>query len=225
MFPIPPRRAATPEIVSSIGALDDETRNGIERTLAHRVHGLFASRKQRLSLGWRTYDEYDLHILLEVDPAILTVVAMPEKVTFLLDGERRTHVPSVRVTTRRGEAVLDAASPESRVSKAIAAVYGARGTAYRAIDRRTLRTLPRHANAKRVVAYRGYEAAADDMLRITAALSRPDGRTLRELEALGAVREPVATACAMALDGGVALDLSAAAMLDMRATLVPGGGQ
>lgn len=212
-------------IVSTLDAVDPATRREIQRSLSKRVHGVFASRKNRKPLPWRNRHEHGLFGLLEIDPAVRSFEAMPEKVSFLLNGVPASHVPSVRVVTTTGMAILDVARSGGRLAKAISAIYAGRGIAYRAIDTRCLHVLPRRLNADWILSYRGYEPTPTAVMEVTKALSRVDDRTIAALGKALDVPEPHATVCAMALDGRLSLDLTASSPLEMRAALFGGAGR
>lgn len=215
----------TPGITSRLVAVDPATRREIQRSLSKRVHGVFASSKNRQPIPWRNRDERSLFGLLEIDPAVRSFEAMPEKVAFFLSGKPVVHVPSVRAMTTSGMAILDVARSGGRMAKAMASIYSTRGIAYRAIDARTLHLLPRRTNADWILTYRGFEPTPAGIIAVTKALSRSDSLTIGELGRKLDVAEPHATICALALGGRLALDLSASTPVEMRATLFAGTGR
>ena len=212
----------TPGITSRLSDVDPTTRREIQRSLSKRVHGVFASPKNRKPIPWRNRDEQALFGLLEIDPAVRSFEAMPEKVTFLLNGKEIVHVPSVRVMTTKGMAILDVARSGGRLAGAMAVIYAGRGIAYRAVGTRSLHVLPRRSNAEWILTFRGFEPTPTAVLRVTKALSNRDGLSVGTLSQSLHIVEPHATVCAMALDGRLSLDLTAAHPLEMRATPVRG---
>jgi hypothetical protein len=195
----------TPGITSRLGDVDPATRREIQRSLSKRVHGVFASRKNRKPIPWRNRDEQSLFALLEIDPAVRSFEAMPEKVTFYLNGKQAVHVPSVRVITNNGMAILDVARAGGGMAEAMAKIYAGRGITYRAVGARSLHVLPRRSNAEWILTFRGLPVGAL-------------GRSLT-------IAEPHATLCAMALDGRLSLDLAASSPFEMRAALFAGARQ
>jgi hypothetical protein len=215
----------TPGITSRLGDVDPATRREIQRSLSKRVHGVFASRKNRKPIPWRNRDEQSLFALLEIDPAVRSFEAMPEKVTFYLNGKQAVHVPSVRVITNNGMAILDVARAGGGMAEAMAKIYAGRGITYRAVGARSLHVLPRRSNAEWILTFRGFEPKPTAVMAVTKALSVKDGLPVGALGRSLTIAEPHATLCAMALDGRLSLDLAASSPFEMRAALFAGARQ
>ena len=212
-------------VVSRVVPMVPREQGEIMRGLTRRVTGFFSSRKNAEALPWRNRHEHDLFRLLEVDSAVLGFEALPERISFLQGGSERHHVPAARIRTRRGDAVVDAfghcdAEGPRRLISAVEAVYADRGVPYRAFSGAELRVLPRMANARHILAHRCLEVTPATELAITAVVAEREGLTLAEL----ASEVPGADgfACAMAVDGVLALDMSAKEPKAMRVSLARG---
>ena len=214
-----------PGIASSISPVDPGTRADILKGLSRRVHGVFASPKNGVPIPWRNRDERDLLGLLEVDATVVGFTGMPEKVTFAVDGGYRSHVPTVRIETHLGEAVLDARPPCDGIAKTMALIYAARGIPYLAVDARTIRLMPRHGNVRFVLGHRGFAPGQTAMIAAKVELARQAGLTIAELARRMGGADPVPAICAMALAGLLHLDLSAAVTTEMAVKLAPGAGR
>lgn len=213
-------------VVSYHQTVDESTRRDINRSLSKRVHGVFASRKNRSPVPWRNRHEHALFGLLEIDPKVFSFQAMPEQVRFMFDGVQRSHVPSVLVKTHSGPVVMDAVQAEGDVHRCLASVYSARGMAYRAVPSKVLHALPRAENARWVLAHRFFEPSRHDGRNIVLALSgvRPV-RPLADLMAVSAAAFAEATICSLALDGEIHLDLAAVDRSRMAVRLAAGAGR
>ena len=212
----------TPGITSRLGDVDPATRREIQRSLSKRVHGVFASRKNRKPIPWRNRDEHSLFGLLEIDPLVVSFEGMPEKVSFFLGGVQHNHVPTARIVTTNGRAVLDAIRSTGRLADAVSLIYADRGIAYRAIDSRSLHVLPRRDNAIWILSFRAFEPSPEQVRAVTMALADRDCRSIELL--MEEVDQPdvMATVCSMALDRRLALDLMASSPGEMRACLFAG---
>lgn len=72
-----------------------------------RMIGKFASRKTGVRLPYFSSYERDLYYLLEADPDVLGYASQPAKLTFVLDGVERTHVPDCLVVTTSGQYLIE----------------------------------------------------------------------------------------------------------------------
>jgi hypothetical protein len=210
-------------IASRIRPVDRATRERIASGLSRRVHGVFASTKNGCSIPWSSRTQRDLMSLLETDANVLEYQAAPEQVEFVHNNTDCLHVPAFRVRTQRGSAIIDVRPPDTAARAAIfpvlASIYAERGIPYRAFSRPQILTEPRFSNARWVLACRAYQPSDSDRLHVVRALSCGP-RTLGELAAeLPHVPNVAAAVCAMAVDCGVALDLSAAQPEDITASL------
>jgi hypothetical protein len=204
--------------MSAAFPMEAEDWKRISASLSHRVHGVFPSRKTNAPVPWRTPQERDLIHLLEVDPEIEAYEALPERVAVIVNGRKRTLYPGFRVHCRDSRvAILDAVSDREANSAARCALtkhltgfYAERGVAYRVIPEKVIRLEPRYSNAGYVLSHIGHSPTSGAEQRVMGVLSTKGPWTLRRLdEVLPGVDEPKATACAMALSGLLALDLSA----------------
>ncbi len=207
-------------------AVDEATRRGIARALSKRVHGVFASRKNRLPIPWRNRDEHALFGLLEIDPAVMSFRAMPEQVRFMFGGTPRTHVPTAWVETAHGSVVMDVAKAGGDLHRCLATVYAERGLAYRVVPSKVLHALPRAVNARWLLSHRAFDPDPTVVMDLIAALSGVrEARPLGELEAELPLSNAAATVCSMALDGMVEMDLAAVCRARMAVRLAAGAGR
>lgn len=219
-------------LISNVAALDAEDRAVLAAGLSKRVHGVFASAKNARSVPWATRDQRDLMTLLELDPSVISYREKAERVSVVMDGVHREHVPAFRVRTRNGEAVIDAfptlgARNESRLRliSALTEVYADRGVPYVALAGTDIRLEPRFGNARWVLAHRGYRPTKHEELLLVGALSSRGVRTLGQLRNELPGVEVTGTACVMAARGSVGLGLSALTPDGMSVRLVGEGAR
>jgi hypothetical protein len=223
----PSLRAPLTGLPSKVVELDDRDRALIVRGLSRRVHGVFASMKNRRSMPWSTREQRDLMCLLEVDPAILSYEAWPEQVSYVLDGRQERRTPACRARLRQGDAVFDAfptsgAGTETRlrVVAALAGAYADRGIPYRALTGAEIRTEPRFSNATWILSRRGYEPTEREVLLVTGELSLGGRPSVAEIAArLPGVADVGSVLAWMVLRRHVAMNLSAAEPSGMTARL------
>ena len=220
---------ATENSVSAISPLDADDVSRMKAAQKRRAHGVFQSEKSGKSLPWRNEAERDLMALLEVDPAVHSMEAWPEKVSIVLNGRESSWVPALRVQFADGPrtAILDAAETwdadkpwRRRLSRSLARIYGDRQIAYRFFAAREIRVQPRLRNAKAILERRGYPIDAASELLAIEALS-VGARTIGEVGHIfpGGPDAARNTLYSMAIRGIVELDLSAAAAANMRVWL------
>ena len=227
-FDVPSFRQDTP---SRLDTLADKERAALLSGLSRRVHGIFASTKNGQPIPWRTRDEDDAMFLLEVDPGVLSYEAVPERISFTLDGKPGQRIPSFRIQTRRGAAIVDVfpatgASSERRrvLISTLTGIYADRGTPYLALTGIDVRMQPRFRNAQWIVDRGAHQGGERDELLVVGALSLDDQRTIAELERdLPGVEHVDACVCAMTVRRLLRMDLSAPDPRDMSVSLHPGG--
>ncbi len=204
-------------IHSKVSPLTDADRAKILAGVSRRVHGVFASPKNRGPVPWSRREQRDLMHLLEVDGRILTYQVAPEQVEYLLDGKSNKHLPAFRVRTRSGEAILDVFSgadghSDARARKlaALTDIYADRGIPYRAFAASQITMEPRFGNAKWLLRERAYQPDAEEALLLTATLTKRGGSTVEELRAaLPGVANLHGVLGAMVVRGLISADLSA----------------
>ena len=219
------------DIPSRLDTLADKERSALLSAMSRRVHGIFASTKNGQPIPWRTRDENDLMFLLEVDPGVLSYEAVPEAISFTLDGKTTKRIPSFRIQTRRGSAVVDVfpaqgASSERRrvLISTLTDIYAERGTPYLAMSGDAIRLQPRLRNAQWIVDRGAHQGGERDELLVVGALSLDDRRTVADLETdLPGVEHVDACVCAMTVRRLLRMDLSASGPRDMAVSLHTGG--
>lgn len=191
------------------------------KRMARRVHGFVASTKMNRPLHWRSVEEADLLRLLEVDARVDAIETCPERIEFVLDGAPRAHVAAIQARSGRRIVMLDAlrhgerGSPaRARLTAALTALYREAGIAYHAVARAAVRAEPRFSNALHVLAYRGYEPAGGEELRIIEALTRAGELSLAALERSVPGATTRAAACVMAMRSQLLLKLATASTPD-----------
>ncbi len=219
------------DIPSRLDSLADKERSALLSGLSRRVHGIFASTKNSQPVPWRTRDEEDAMFLLEVDPGVLSYEAVPERISFTLDGKPGQRIPSFRIQTRRGAAVIDifpatGASSEHRhaLISTLTEIYADRGTPYRALTGHDIRLQPRFGNAQWIVDRGAHQGGERDELLVVGALSVDNRRTVAELASdLLGVEHVDACVCAMTVRRLLRMDLSASDPREMSVSLHTGG--
>jgi len=221
---------ASRHLISHRRPLDDADWRELNRGLARRVHGVFASCKLGRAIPWRNRAEQDLMVLLEADGRIRDYEPTPERINLAIDGRRFHHYPSFRVWTRTSEITLDVfATLEDGgphpLAELAAQAYEERGIAYKALSLAEVRLEPRFSNAKHILGYRRYHPTPEARLRVMEALSRRGGqaRVGDIANDLGGDRDAAAMVFAIAARGDLYLDMSASRPLLMVASLSEGG--
>ncbi len=215
-------------IPSKVSPLSRSDQAEITRGLAKRVHGFFASRKNRKSLAWRSHYEHDLFRLLEVDPSVVSFEALSARVTYKVGASERSHVPAAVVKTVRGTIILDAFSDDTVQRRRdfiarIISIYAARHLSYRVLRASQLNVLPRMDNARFILGYRDVVTTQETAFPVLHLLTTRAQMNLRDIEM--AVPGGSAVACALAMEGRIALDLSAVQPMMMMAQLNRGGAR
>jgi len=214
-------------IYSKVSPLEEADRAKLLAGVSRRVHGIFASPKNRRPMPWSKREQRDLMHLLELDGRILAYEVAPEKVEYVIDGKPREHLPAFRVRTRCGDAVLDAFPGSAEVSEArarkIAAlteIYADRGIPYRAFTSSQITLEPRFSNAKWLLRERAYLPDAGETLLLTEVLTGQDGATVAKLRAaLPKMANLHGVLGAMAIRGLISVDMSAPRPEAMRVSL------
>ena len=219
------------DIPSRLDTLADKERSALLSGMSRRVHGIFASTKNGQPIPWRTRDENDTMFLLEVDPGVLSYEVVPERISFTLDGKPGQRIPSFRIQTRRGAAIVDVfpstgTSSERRraLISTLTKIYADRGTPYRALSGHDIRLQPRFRNAQWIVDRGAHQGGERDELLVVGALSLNDRRTVAELAGdLPGVEHVDACVCAMTVRRLLRMDLSASDPRGMSVSLHTGG--
>lgn len=217
-------------VISKVAPIGAKERAAWTAGLARRVHGVFASVKNGMSIPWMTVEQRDLMVLLEVDASVVSYEPSPERVSLILDGRPQDHVPDFRLKTRRGVVVIDAFRASSmqsreRLVQALADLYADRGVAYRGLSAADIRLEPRFRNATWVRAHGARQPSMADELHLVGWLSTYGARTFDRLRVELPAFEAVASACSMALRNELALDLSAKEPDGIIARLAAGGSR
>ncbi len=219
------------DIPSRLNTLGEKDRSALLSGMSRRVHGIFSSTKNGEPIPWRTRDENDLMFLLEVDPGVLSYEAVPEDISFTLDGKTTKRIPSFRIQTRRGSAIVDvfpAQGANSQRRRALIGtltdIYAERGTPYMALSGADIRLQPRLRNAQWIVDRGAHQGGERDELLVVGALSLDDQRTVAELAGdLPGVEHVDACVCAMTVRRLLRMDLSASDPREMSVSLHTGG--
>jgi hypothetical protein len=153
---------------------------------------------------------------------------MPERLTLLVAGKRRSYVPDFRI--RRGATIAmvdvlhrnEVKSPfRPAVTATIEAAYATIGIVYRALTEQQVVAEPRLGNARLVLEHRGADPRAETEMALVQALNRRGEHTVASLvAALPRHADARDVLFRLACDGKVRLGLWARTPGEMRAELL-----
>lgn len=204
----------------------------VREGLTRRFSGDFPYVRNNTVLNWRTERERAAISIFALDPRIDGIEVMPERVTLVVEGRRKTWSPALRITAGRNVAMTDIIRDASAMLPArqeltdlLTRVYRKRGIAYTTLLESQVRKEPRLHNARLVLGYRGVEIGASTEMAVVAALSTTLKVSLGELETkLAGHAEVRASVFKLATLGLVHVDLWASSLEAMGVKLVSWGG-
>ena len=200
----------------------------ISEGLTRRFSGDFPYARNNTVLNWRTERERSAISIFALDPRIDGIEVMPERVTLVVEGRRKTWAPALRITAGRHVAMADIIRDASsnlparhELTTLLTQVYRKRGIAYTTLLESQVQKEPRLHNARLILGYRAVEIDAASEMAVVAALSTRIKVTLGELETkLTGHTEVRATVFKLATLGIVRVDLWADNLADMSVKLV-----
>lgn len=220
-------------IAHDFAPLTDDDRKRVARRMTRTFSGSFTSIIQGASLPWHDRRELEALSLFELDHRVESIEMRPERVTLIIDGCPRSHIPAFRLRFGDRSVAIDvlgdaATRDPSRqaLTDVLTVVYAARGMRYTSIPHAAVRAQPRLRNSRLVLRARNYEPGLGTEMAILSVLSTPVSQTLasivEELSDHPNVREAVYS---LVTRRRVAVDLWAPKPEDMAVLLLAERGE
>jgi hypothetical protein len=163
-----------------------------------RIVGKVVSAKMGRLIPWESQLERDYMYLLEANPQVIAYFAQPERLPYLLRGQRHTYVPDLEIVwtdNRRSiEEVKyeeDAADPENQEAFAVfRRLYAEDGITYRVVTETTIRRQPQLSNVRKLLRHRLCRPSPAQMKAVDRLISGTRSATYDELvKALAALAD------------------------------------
>lgn len=203
-------------------AMNDDLRRELRTGIGKAIHGWFPSSKVG-ALEYVGQGQADMALVLDLMPSVATYVIWPLEVRFAEDGRSHSWTPDFGILSADGrQAALDILTHEDallfrehRLEALMRRTLAASGVSYAVREQSVFRRSKLHRNA--AFAQRFRTATADqglaDRIEDLLVVSRKSLRVLQER--LPDSKTVIATACSMACDGRLALDLDADEPVEM----------
>lgn len=227
------KAADGPDVATVFKRVEDREWECLFWTVEGEWTGVFSSVAYGKLFPWQGKDRLAALTLFELDPSVITVELLPEKVGIVSKGKRFWSTPMFRLTRSSGVSVVDSlrsdqiGNPSERLNWPTAALrdaYASIGIPYQAILKSTLTAQPRLRNAQAVIDGQAAVPSVAAMEAIAAVLAQPGKHSIQTVAlALPDLAEVKETVYAMATHHWVKLGLWAKTPETMPVTLLPPG--